>query len=32
VLIQADEVDESVAFFREIAIQSADRKSGIKKQ
>lgn len=32
VLIQADEVDESVAFFRDIAIQSADRKSGIKKQ
>ncbi len=31
VLIQADEVDESVAFFRDIAIQSADRKSGIKK-
>ncbi len=34
ILIQADEVDESVAFFREIANNSAnsvDRKSGIRK-
>lgn len=31
ILIQADEVDESVAFFREIATNSPERKSSIKK-
>lgn len=31
ILLQADEVDESVAFLREIAAQSIERKSSIKK-
>ena len=31
ILIQADEVDESVAFFREIAANLPERKSSIKK-
>jgi cyanophycin synthetase len=31
VLIQADEVDESVAFFREFAAKSPEQKSSLKK-